>query len=131
VFPDKNLPVPSLIMEYKPNGLGIRGLNANIAEWGLRSSEDAAKDDSAQIQQEIFGDTPGESQERSGIAAPIHRYPRARPLKGLGFGVCKNCRPKPPSYNRKSVETKRRRYASNSVHNAEGIGSSANPHGAG
>jgi eukaryotic-like serine/threonine-protein kinase len=75
VFPDKNLPLPSPIMEYKPNGLGIGGLNANIGEWGLRSSEDAAEDDSVQIQYEILGGMPGESPERRGIDAPIHRYP--------------------------------------------------------
>jgi hypothetical protein len=131
VFPDNNLPVPSPIMEYKPNGFGIRGLNANIGEWGLRSSEDIAKDDSVQIQHEILGAIPGKSPERRGIAAPIHGYPWEA-LKGLGLGVCKNCRPKPAEQpTRETFETKRRRYASNSVRNAEGIGSTVNPPGAG
>jgi formylglycine-generating enzyme required for sulfatase activity len=72
---EKNLPIPSPVLEYKPNAYGIRGLNANIGEWGLRAPSDPTTEGRARIEFEILGGMPGELAEKKEIAAPIRRHP--------------------------------------------------------
>ncbi len=71
-FPDKRLPVPTPVMEYKPNALGIQGLNANIGEWGLALSEDGAATEKAPVAYKILGAVPDEA---VAIPPPLTRQP--------------------------------------------------------
>jgi formylglycine-generating enzyme required for sulfatase activity len=41
-----NLPVPSPVLLYQANEFGIRALNSNIGEWGLRIDEAATGESS-------------------------------------------------------------------------------------
>ncbi len=74
-FPDKHLPIPSPVMEYRPNALKIRGLNANVGEWGVwgRGVQSEAAD--ASLEYVVLGGMPAEVAERTGIALPVRRQP--------------------------------------------------------
>lgn len=75
-FPEKkDLPIPSPVLEYKPNFYGIRGLNANIGEWGSAMRPDSVEGADGQADYEILGGIPGDMQAKSGIAAPLSRHP--------------------------------------------------------
>jgi len=76
IFPEeKDLPIPSPVLEYKPNIYGIRGLNANIGEWGFESRPTSVRGDDGQAEYEILGGIPGDVRAKSGIAAPLSRHP--------------------------------------------------------
>jgi hypothetical protein len=63
-------------MVYKPNQFGIRGLNANIGEWGWGSRErmDSSQLDGGQTQYVILGGI-SKTDQKEAIPAPIQRYP--------------------------------------------------------
>jgi serine/threonine-protein kinase len=71
---EANLPIPSPVMVYKPNRFGIRGLNANIGEWG--TIKPAAPDElnGGQMQHVILGGIP-KADRKEPVPAPVRRYP--------------------------------------------------------
>lgn len=75
---ERKLPIPSPVMEYKPNAYGIGGLNANIGEWGMWRSMDKENGDKkadAQTAFAVLGGIPDPSVEKAGLGAPISRFP--------------------------------------------------------
>lgn len=71
----KKLPIPSPVMLYTPNALGIRGLNANIGEWGTVPVEQASGEKAQTNTYVILGGALGERLKETPIAAPLSRYP--------------------------------------------------------
>lgn len=69
-----NLPVPSPVLLYQANEYGIRALNSNIGEWGLRI-DDAATGESSDTMYVVLGGMPGGPSLQNEAAPGLHRYP--------------------------------------------------------
>ncbi|MCK8600260.1 bifunctional serine/threonine-protein kinase/formylglycine-generating enzyme family protein [Desulfoferrobacter suflitae] len=69
------LPIPTPVMAYMPNSVGIRGLNANIGEWGLRHPQDASARDGEKVEYVILGEIFKQKKEQAVLPAPLPRHP--------------------------------------------------------
>jgi len=87
----KNLPIPSPVMLYKPNALGIRGLDANIGEWGIEYLPDQSHKDSAKAEYVILGEMFKSSLGKSEVPAPLQRYPWEA-FENVGFRCVQDAR---------------------------------------
>ena len=70
-----SLPIPSPVMLYPANELGIRGLNANVGEWGIRTVNAPIKGGQGQEEYVVLGDVSGQSAQGAPAARAIRRYP--------------------------------------------------------
>jgi serine/threonine-protein kinase len=70
-----SLPIPSPVMLYPANELGIRGLNANVGEWGIRTVNAPVKGGQGQEEYVVLGDVSGQSAQGAPAARAIRRYP--------------------------------------------------------
>lgn len=68
-------PIPSPVMLYPANALGIRGLNANIGEWGLRTVKAPAQGGGEQQEFVVMGGAPIRSAQGTSNPRAIRRYP--------------------------------------------------------
>ncbi len=87
----KNLPIPSPVMLYKPNTLGIRGLNANIGEWGIEYSPGKLHKDMAKAEYVVLGEMFKSSMGKSAVPAPLQRYPWEA-FENVGFRCVQDAR---------------------------------------
>lgn len=87
----KNLPIPSPVMLYKPNALGIRGLDANIGEWGIEYLPDQPHKDLAKAEYVILGEMFKSSLGKSEVSAPLRRYPWEA-FENVGFRCVRDAR---------------------------------------
>jgi len=69
--------VPSPVMTYSPNAYGIRGLNANISEWGLSIIRTPFNVTSKEqdVEYVILGGLGTNSRNRVDIPSPLSRQP--------------------------------------------------------
>jgi len=68
-------PVPSPVMLYPANRLGIRGLNANIGEWGLTAAHAPAQGGTEQREYVVMGGAQSQSAQGTSNLHAIRRYP--------------------------------------------------------
>jgi len=61
--------------DFEPDANGIRGLNANIGERGLRTQGARAAGEAKEGDYVILGGIPNELQEEAAILGLIQRYP--------------------------------------------------------
>ena len=87
----KNLPIPSPVMLYKPNSLGIRGLDANIGEWGIESLPDQSHKDMANAEYVVLGEMFKGGAGKSEVSAPLQRYPWEA-FENVGFRCVQDAR---------------------------------------
>ena len=90
----KELPIPSPVMVYKANSFGIRGLNANIGEWGIEDKDDElsskkAKHAKPETYVVLGGLHENTDQERPSIVGPITRFPWEA-FERVGFQCVRN-----------------------------------------
>lgn len=69
------LPIPTPVMAYQSNSLGIRGLNANIGEWGVSHPDSASAKEGEKVEYVILGEIFKEKIEQSVLPAPLPRHP--------------------------------------------------------
>jgi len=70
-------PFPSPVMLYSADTLGIRGLNGNVDEWGIRKSMPASENEAETGEYVILGGQgkDANSTKGSALSAPIPRQP--------------------------------------------------------
>ena len=69
-------PIPSPVILYPANAVGVRGLNANLGEWGLRALVGASHQGSrSQPEYVVLGGTSNQSAPEGGFRPAIRRYP--------------------------------------------------------
>jgi eukaryotic-like serine/threonine-protein kinase len=91
---DKSLPIISPVMVYQPNVLGIRGLNANIGEWGIRHI--SGDEENAGADYVLLGEIFREKAKGTGFPTPLSRYPWEA-FEKVGFRSVIDGSPKPES----------------------------------
>lgn len=69
------LPIPSPVMLFKANSYGIRGVNRNASEWGLRIVSGSSAETMPEMEYVVLGGLRGDSEEKHDIHSPISRYP--------------------------------------------------------
>jgi serine/threonine-protein kinase len=69
------LPVPSPVMLFEPNRYGIRGLNMNASEWGLRILTAPSAETIRETEYVVLGGLGSDLEKEYGIPSPISRYP--------------------------------------------------------
>ena len=70
-----SLPIPTPVVGYPANKYGIRGLNASVAEWGVKSmssSSDADKEDKEYV---LLGGLSDSGDRQSVLSSGVRRYP--------------------------------------------------------
>ncbi len=87
----KNLPIPSPVMLYKPNLLGIRGLDANIGEWGIEYLQNKSHADAAKAAYVVLGEMFKGGADKSEVSAPLQRYPWEA-FENVGFRCVRDAR---------------------------------------
>lgn len=69
-------PIPSPVILYPANAVGVRGLNANLGEWGLRAPAGASHRGSrSQPEYVVLSGTSNQSAPEGGFHPAIRRYP--------------------------------------------------------
>jgi len=80
------LPIPTPVMFYEPNAYGIRGLNQNIGEWGLRPhNEDSKQKNNEYV---LLGGLQDSSEINNTNPTIIRRAPR-KSYADVGFRTVK------------------------------------------
>lgn len=69
------LPIPSPVMLFEPNRYGIRGLNMNASEWGLRMLAAPSAETIRETEYVVLGGWGSDADKEYGIPSPISRYP--------------------------------------------------------
>jgi serine/threonine-protein kinase len=69
------LPVPSPVMLFKPNRYGIRGLNMNASEWGLRILTAPSAETIRATEYVVLGGLGSDLEKEYGLPSPIARHP--------------------------------------------------------
>ncbi len=74
--PKASLPVPYPVMLSERNALGIRGLNENIGEWGIKIRTDgASKEKTEEVEYVVLGGALKNPEHRQGAASAVQRQP--------------------------------------------------------
>jgi len=63
------------VMLYRANALGIRGLNRNVGEWGIRKTSPASEIGSRAVEYVILGGTGKDSKRTAAYPGPVPRRP--------------------------------------------------------
>ena len=72
----QKLPVPSPVMLYHRDSLGIRGLSSDMGEWTVRRTAFAhAKHNQSSIAYFIMRASSAQASQKSGLQASVQRYP--------------------------------------------------------
>lgn len=93
VASQKTLPLPTPVMSYKPNAYGVSGLNANIGEWGQKTSRgsvSATPNDAGYV---VLGGLHQRTENREPVPGPIARYPWEA-FEKVGFRCVRSSPPK-------------------------------------
>jgi formylglycine-generating enzyme required for sulfatase activity len=80
------LPIPTPVMFYEPNAYGIRALNQNIGEWGLRSENEGSNLENNEYV--VLGRLKSISETNNTNPAIIRRAPR-KSFADVGFRTVK------------------------------------------
>jgi len=67
--------VPSSVLDLKSNTFGIRGLNQDFVEWGLRISKEPSKGKRREIDYVILGLLKNVSENENNSLSSIVRHP--------------------------------------------------------
>jgi hypothetical protein len=81
------LPIPTPVMFYQPNAYGIRALNQNIGEWGLRSKNEGSKLENNEYV--VLGRLKSISETNNTNPTIIRRAPR-KSYADVGFRTVKS-----------------------------------------
>jgi len=71
---ETSLPIPTPVMVYKPNRFGVRGLNANIGEWGGKELERPEGSTGGRPEYVVLGGI-SKFEQKEMVPAPVGRYP--------------------------------------------------------
>lgn len=85
----ETLPIPSPVMLFKPNSYGIRGLNRNASEWGLRILSGPSAEKMPAMEYVVLGGLGSDSEKEHGLPAPVARYPWEA-FEEVGFRCVQN-----------------------------------------
>ncbi len=74
--PKAGLPIPYPVMLSGQNALGIRGLNENIGEWGIKIRTDgSSKEKTQEVEYVVLGGALKNPERRQGAASVVQRQP--------------------------------------------------------
>ena len=74
-IPQVSAQVPSSVLDLKPNSFGIKGLNQDFGEWGLRISKKPSKDKKREADYVILGWSKNASENENNSLSSIVRHP--------------------------------------------------------
>jgi serine/threonine protein kinase len=84
------LPIPTPVMLYPPNNYGIRALNENIGEWGLRSHHE--DEENSEIEYVVLGGPKAGSGMMNGGVSVIRSSPK-KTYADVGFRTVSRTKP--------------------------------------